>query len=883
MATLHGLFEQQVTETPHATALVEGDKSITSGELNALANQFAHYLIAQGVKPNEVVAIGLTHSIELIVAILGILKAGCTYITLDLNWPEQRISYILGDSRAVLLVTTNSVAKRLLSSTCLLPVFYSDRQWSDLANDSSSNPELFVPTETIAYIVYTSGSTGKPKGVLGPHRGMINRLEWSWPAFPFQAHERCVAKTTLGFVDSVAEIFAPICKGIPLYLMGVEPAKQSPENFVSLLAEARVTRIILVPSLLNTLLTLFPDLSTKLPDLRHWEISGEAVTATLAKRFLATYPSHNAKLLNYYGSSEVIDATFHQIIEDDLSLTCSMPIGKCIPHMKYYLLDDQMQSVTVAREKGNLYLAGGNLAVGYLNQPELTAKAFLPNPFPEDAALYPMIYKMGDIGSFSEDGVLFYHGRSDHQVKINGIRVELGEIEAALLRCRGVHLSAVRYWQSNNSQHGLLVAYISYKSTEAGDRMSTEAIQERLKEELPPYMIPAQIVVLDPMPLNANGKVDRLALTQPTTPVANSPAAEGNLPETAFEKELLSLFQVELGEEFPIDIHMSFTAMGLSSLLFALIRAQIQKQYSMELTLREMIQAENIKKLSNFLFSSDAGEDSDKENIPFPKNNQAKLKKNNSLSSDIIIQESPIKNCTLVDLATKGSLLNIPFYDCKTGISYSLFTQDHFESALQLAAEVFTVSEPLCSHLHMTVEEFKAIYSVYFAQAIEEKLSVVATKNNNNQVIAVTIGVDRYGKGIIPDIENIPSLVMKEKLRPMYEITDSVYLGERNIINSDQPGQVVTQLITAVDPDCMGAEIGLTIEKYSASLAIQKGFQMIVSELSSPLSQSLAKTLGFTLHPLCCYETYKDTKDQLPFQGLPGGLQLATLALPSLQ
>jgi amino acid adenylation domain-containing protein len=881
MATLHGLFEQQVTETPRATALVEGDKSITSTELNALANQFAHYLIAQGVSPNEVVSIGLTHSIELIVAILGILKAGCTYITLDLNWPEQRISYILSDSRAVLLVTTNSVAKRLLSSpTGLLPVFYTDSQWHELATYSSSNPVLFVLPETIAYIVYTSGSTGKPKGVLGPHRGMINRLEWSWPAFPFQAHERCVAKTTLGFVDSVAEIFAPICKGIPLYLMGVEPAKQSPENFVSLLAEARITRIILVPSLLNTLLTLFPDLSKRLPDLRHWEISGEAVTATLAKRFLATYPSHNAKLLNYYGSSEVIDATFHQIIEDDLSLTCSMPIGKCIPHMKYYLLDDQMQPVMVAGEKGNLYLTGGNLAVGYLNQPELTARAFLPNPFPEDVSLYPMIYKMGDIGSFSEDGVLFYHGRSDHQVKINGIRVELGEIEAALLRCRGVHLSAVRYWQSNNSQHGLLVAYISYKSTEAGDRLSTEVIQERLKEELPPYMVPAQIVVLDPMPLNANGKVDRLALTQPNTAV-NSPTAEGNLPETALEKELLSLFQVELGEQFHIDIHMSFTAMGLSSLLFALIRAQIQKKYSMELTLPQMIQAENIKKLSNFLFSSEDDGDSDKENIPFPKNNQDKLKKNVSSSPDIIIQESPIKDCTLVDLATKGSLLKEPFHDFKTGISYSLFTQDHFESALQLAAEVFTVSEPLCSHLHMTVEEFKAIYSIYFAQAIEEKLSVVATKNNN-QVIAVTIGVDRYGKGIIPDIENIQSLAMKEKLRPMYEITDSVYLGEQNV-NSDHPGQVVSQLITAVDPDCMGAEIGLTIEKYSASLAIQKGFQRIVSELSSPLSQSLAKTLGFTLRPLCCYETYKDSTDHLPFQSLPGGLQLATLTLPSLQ
>jgi amino acid adenylation domain-containing protein len=853
MATLHDLFQSQAEKTPDVTAVIQGNRELKFHELNSLANQFSRYLATKGIRPNDVVTIGLPHSLELVVAMLGILKSGCTYITLDLCWPQARIDFILSDCQARLLVTTSEVANNL-AIPLHIPAFYCDSQWSELHLFSHANVNLVVASETVAYIVYTSGSTGKPKGVLGHHDGMINRLQWSWSTFPYQPYDRCCAKTTLGFVDSVAEFFSPLCKGVPLYLFGVEAAKQDLVLFVSLLATARITRMILVPSLLNSLLALFPDLSSQLPYLRHWEISGEAVTAELSRRFLSTYPSNNAALLNFYGSSEVIDATYHQITEKDLQYSSSMPVGRCIPHMKCYVLDDDFRPVSQG-EKGHIYLGGKNLALGYLNLPELTRKAFITNRF-DDADLYPILYKMGDIGSFSKDGVLFYHGRSDHQVKINGVRVELGEIEAALLRCAGVHFSAAKYWLTSD-HHGLLVGYISYKSGQSTIHRSVDAIRKCLSDELPAYMVPAQIVALSEMPLNANGKVDRLALVPPITLLDDE-----NCPVSDLEKEILALVQAQIGPKFLVNATLSFTSMGVNSLTYALVRSEIQSKFGVVLSLREMMQVENIRQLADVVFS----------------HKECVVSDSTSVIAGADVHKSPVKNFSCLELAKSGCLMSGPLHDSETNITYQVFSREHFEHALSLASTVFTVYEPICSHLQTTVEEFKSVYSSYFADAIEERLSVVAVKNG--EVIGITIALDRFEKGVVPDINVIQDCFTKEKLDPMFDITDCVYMNE--IIPSARADKVMIQLVTAVDPNYMAAEIAETIEKYSLSLAIQREFKLVVTEVSSPLSQSIAKMLGFELHSVCSYETFKDSKGHYPFKGLTGGLQLATLHLPSL-
>lgn len=850
LSTLHSLFEKQVNETPDKIALVEGDKTITYQELNTISNQFARYLTAQGIQPGDVVALGLNHSIELIVGMLGILKLGGAFLVLDFNWPISRLDFVLSDSNARLLVTDSTKVNKYFINNPV-PSALIDKEWSLLSQYEKQNIKQSISSKKTAFILYTSGSTGKPKGVLILHAGIVHRVTWMESLYPYAFDERCCAKSTLGFADAMSEIFTPLCKGITVYLLGSEIVKQV-DNFVQLLAVHQITRILLTPSLLNTMLALFPNLPQKLPYLKHWEVSGEAITSALASNFLKIYPS--AKLINIHGSSEALDSVCHEITQEDISRFAHMPIGKSVPNSKYYLLDENMSPVATG-EKGHIYAGGAGLAGGYLNQPELTEKFFIKNPF-DDADRYPVLYNMGDIGSLSAEGVFFYHGRSDHQVKINGKRVELGEIEAALLQyCSGVDMSAVKYWQFKEN-HGLLVGYITHKPNVLP--LSSSEIQQLLSKELPEHMVPAQIVTLPYMPLNINGKIDRSALVMPNI------ASASNLPTTEFERELLSIFQREIGEEFSITPHIDFTAMGMNSLLIIKIRAIIADKYDIVLSLQQILQADNVKRLSELLLSV--------------KDSPESLKKTEKYRQelDLYHHESSIKKISYADLEKKVQLIQKPFLDDNTRIEYHLFSSEHYTEAIALIGKMFVEQELVCNYLNISAEEFIAVYAEDIKQALQEKLSIVAIKSN--QLVGVTIAIDAFNRSFS---SSITDPILYEKCRLVSEQLEILYQNKEIIIR--ESGHTVSQLLTAVHDDFLNYDVSYTLEKLSIFLAIQQNFQKIIAELTSPLSQSLAKELGYKLGRFYSNASYIDSKGMHPLKEVSGGIQLGELDLTLLR
>ncbi|HEU0301047.1 MAG TPA: condensation domain-containing protein, partial [Longimicrobium sp.] len=327
-AAIHRLFEEQAARTPGAVALVDGGATVTYGELEARANRVAHLLLARGVGPEERVGVMLERGAELVAALLGVLKAGGCWLALDPEYPEERLAYMVRDAGAALVLTRQSLRDRLdapgAETVCL------DAEAGALAAQPAHAPGIYPPPQAAAYAIYTSGSTGVPKGVLGTHAGAVNRFAWMWDAYPFQPGEVCCHKTAINFVDSVWEIFGPLLRGVPAVVV---PARDGADvaALVRLLAEHRVTRIVLVPSLLAALLDAEERLGERLPALRLWVCSGEALPAALAARFRRACPA--AVLLNLYGSSEVAaDATAWELPAEDGE--GPVPIGAPIANLR---------------------------------------------------------------------------------------------------------------------------------------------------------------------------------------------------------------------------------------------------------------------------------------------------------------------------------------------------------------------------------------------------------------------------------------------------------------------------------------------------------------------------------------------------------------------
>ena len=443
---MHELFEQQVLRTPDTVAVVCEDRQLTYHELNQQANQLAHYLRSLGVGPETLVGLCLERSPELVVAVLGILKAGGAYVPLDPTHPSKRLSFMVQDCHAALILTHSRFLDQL--GEAQTRVVCVDKCKRAISAESNKNLAIEMTPDQPLYVLYTSGSTGTPKGVVGPHRGTVNRVTWMWRTYPFAPDDVSCLKTTFSFVDSVWEMFGGLLCGVRTIVIP-DPTVKDPVALANTLATHGVTRIVLVPSLLRVLLENCGDLRGKVPRLRIVISSGEALSLELSQRFRRMLP--DARLINLYGSSEVAaDVTCCDTTED--VLPTYIPIGRPIANTQVYVLDAQRQPVPIS-VPGELYVGGAGVARGYLNRPELTAERFVGNPFDDDPD--SRLFRTGDLCRWRADGNLEFLGRLDGQVKLRGFRIELGEIGTWRH-----HSSRVCCRRSINTSDLRLVAYV---------------------------------------------------------------------------------------------------------------------------------------------------------------------------------------------------------------------------------------------------------------------------------------------------------------------------------------------------------------------------------------------------------------------------------------
>jgi amino acid adenylation domain-containing protein len=578
---IQDLFEQQVERTPNEVALVFGNERLNYRELNARANQLAHYLREQGVGPEMRVAIRVERSPEMTIGLLGILKAGGAYVPLEPSYPEERTAFMLEDSGASLLLTQERLIDSLPAARVLTVCL--DRDWREISRQSDANPTHETTAENAAHVIYTSGSTGRPKGVVSAHRASVNRFAWMWRAYPFAAGEVCCQKTSLGFVDSIWEIFGPLLRGVPLVIIDDESLKD-PIRFVETLATHKVSRLVLVPSLLRVILESNEDLATRLTGLRYCVCSGETLPVELANAFREKLPY--TTLINLYGSSEVAaDVTCYEVTGGDR--LGSVPIGRPIANTQIYILDPKLQPVPLG-VAGEIYVGGEGLARGYLNQPALTAEKFIANPFNGGES---KLFRTGDLGRYLTDGNIEYHGRCDHQVKVRGFRIELGEIEAAL-KTHPAILQTVVIARDDARSEKQLVAYLVAKET----MPAIDELRAFLRRKLPDYMVPSAFLALESLPLTASGKVDRLALP---TPDQNQIEARETFiaPRTPTEDVLATIWAETLGLA-RVGVNDDFFALGGHSLLVARIVARVREALRIELPLRTLFDASTVSALA---------------------------------------------------------------------------------------------------------------------------------------------------------------------------------------------------------------------------------------------------------------------------------------------
>ncbi|MGC2781044.1 MAG: amino acid adenylation domain-containing protein, partial [Bradyrhizobium sp.] len=562
---LHELFAAQVGRTPDAVAVMFEGEQLSYRELDGRSNQLAHYLRRLGVGPEVVVGLCIERSLDMVIALLGILKAGGAYLPLDPGYPTERLSYMLHDAGAPVIVTQQRLARLLPAHAGR--VVELDAGWTAIAAEPQQAPVSSSSPANLAYVIYTSGSTGRPKGVANTHGGIVNRLLWMQAAYRLAPGDRVLQKTPFSFDVSVWECFWPLIEGVSLIVARPE-GHQDPFYLAELIQREAVTIAHFVPSMLQVFLET-EDIA-RCVSLRAVMCSGEALGGELKARFLRRSPS---ELHNLYGPTEAaVDVSaFACRLDAD---AVSVPIGRPISNTQLHVLDGHGELVPVG-VAGELYIGGAGLARGYHGRADLTAERFVPSPFGDGARLY----RTGDLARWRADGELEYLGRLDHQVKIRGFRIELGEIEAALAEHAGVS-QAVVVAQEDGSGDTRLVAYVVGKEKQ----FDAAELSTYLKRRLPDYMVPATsaFVVLDQLPLSPNGKLDRNALPQPqrTRQLAGESA-----PRTAAEEILAKLWSDLLGIR-SVGIHDDFFDLGGHSLLAMRLIAQVRKTLGVDLPVR---------------------------------------------------------------------------------------------------------------------------------------------------------------------------------------------------------------------------------------------------------------------------------------------------------
>ncbi|HEX6747477.1 MAG TPA: amino acid adenylation domain-containing protein [Longimicrobium sp.] len=604
--TLHGLFEAQAARTPDTVAVTFEGRSLTYAEMDGRANQLAHLLRARGVGPETPVAVFMERSLEMVIALYGVLKAGGCYIPVDPEYPAERIAYMLEDSAARVVLTQQRWMEMLPAPAEAIAL---DAP-GVLDGFPSSSVDGDADPDALAYVIYTSGSTGRPKGAGNAHRGIVNRILWMQETFALGADDVVLQKTPFSFDVSVWEFFWPLMAGARL-AVAAPGAHRDPARLTETIARERVTTLHFVPSMLR--LWLDEAAPERVPTLRRIVASGEALPPELRDRFFTRLPG--VELHNLYGPTEAaVDVTWHPCVPGE----AAVPIGRPVANTRIHVLDARGNPCPPG-VPGELHIAGVQVGRGYQHRPALTAERFVPDPFADHPGA--RMYRTGDRARWTEvrkcesakvrkhDGedaaspsaettlapshsrtfALEYLGRYDFQVKIRGLRVELGEIEAALAADPSVREAVVA--ARGEGEDARLVAWVVPAD---GDGISADVLRERLGRALPPYMVPGAFVEMDALPLTPSGKVDRKSLPDPDMRARPDAFVA---PWTATEIELADVWREVLGVE-RVGAADDFFALGGHSLLAVKLASRIRQRFGRELPLAELFRSRTLRALA---------------------------------------------------------------------------------------------------------------------------------------------------------------------------------------------------------------------------------------------------------------------------------------------
>ncbi|WP_444543745.1 amino acid adenylation domain-containing protein, partial [Nocardia concava] len=579
--SLVSLFETQALRTPDAVALVSGGERLSYAEFAARVHRLARRLIAAGVGPESLVALHIRRSLDFVTATYAVLVAGGAYVPLDPDQPAERIAHVLDTANPVCVLTTSRDSfdagdHAVVEVDTAILAGYPDHPVSDVERRAPLRPR------NTAYVIFTSGSTGRPKGVAVSHEAAVNQIRWITDEYGIDGDDVVLFKTPATFDVSVWELFGPLATGGRM-VVATPDGHRDPLYLADVIAAHNVTLTSFVPSMLRVFAGSADP--SRLESLRALLVAGEALTSDTVDAFRAVSP---AELHNLYGPTEfTVHATYAPVADE---VSGAVPIGGPVWNARAYVLDSRLHPVAPGLV-GELYLAGAQLARGYVGRPDLTADRFVANPFRRGERMY----RTGDLVKWNADGQLVYLGRSDFQVKLRGLRIELGEIEAALTSHESVD-QAVVVLHSAEHTGDMLAAYVV---AAVGATIDRGALDAHLAARLPSYMVPAALVVLDVMPVNANGKLDRKAL-----PAPEFAARDFRAPVTPVEQIVAAVFTEMLGLGHPVGLDDDFFALGGNSLVATQVVARLGAALDSRVPVRLLFDAPTVAALAAALESA---------------------------------------------------------------------------------------------------------------------------------------------------------------------------------------------------------------------------------------------------------------------------------------
>ena len=576
---VHELFEAQVERTPSAIAVVAGDRQLTYAELNERANQLARFLRRFGIGPDSLVGLCLDRSLEMIVGILGVLKAGAGYVPMDPSYPADRLAFMLQDANVFVLLTQSHLLDQLPAHNG--PRLSLDSDWDVIAKEKKENLAAWANPANLAYVIYTSGSTGKPKGVMIHHRGLVNYLTWATETYEVAGGCGAPVHSSFSFDLTITSLFAPLMVGRSIFLVA-----DGIENLVeALLARDNYSLVKITPAHLRALAELMPADQIR-GRVRALVIGGEA----LHMESLAFWRTHAplTRLINEYGPTEtVVGCCVYEVAEDD-PVSGPVPIGTPVANSQLYVLDESLQPVDKGAT-GELYIGGDGVGLGYLNRKQLTDDRFIPDPFSRNCR--GRLYRTGDLARFNDDGNLVYLGRIDNQVKVKGFRIELDEVETILNQFAGVRECAVVAREDATGEKRL-VAYV----VEDTPQSEVDELRKAMKTKVPEYMVPTTFVKMESLPLTTNGKVDRQALPAPDRK-QNGCTENCATRHSQAEQTLVKIWAEVLKVEH-VGLNDNFFDLGGDSILGTLILARAA-QAGVKFSPRQLFEHQTIAALTN--------------------------------------------------------------------------------------------------------------------------------------------------------------------------------------------------------------------------------------------------------------------------------------------